>query len=275
MSTQQNTQTQTEADNETNGNGNHGVIDESDVFGKQFLQNNLEVENDEIDARHAFLLTSDHAGDDRTLIQVFAGIEREVIEIPTYNMRSWQDKSKEGHNIPEGAQSHYAAWRRSEPKSITKKDTVGDPFPDECYHQGEFLVELDEDERKQNMRHYDDDHYMAGYTLETSTELHNEWVSDLIFTAETEEEVFDRITALDNFVKGETDTKVRTIEPMDNPDNESELTQTSPGFFWSHIIGTPVLKLELNENGVYEPVAQVEYEWQDEDNRSKGVVRVN
>jgi hypothetical protein len=236
---------------------NSGVVDESDVYGQQFLENDIRVEGDEIDARHAFLLTSDATGDRGRLMQVFQGIENAVEEFYGYNLRQWADESREGHEIPDGAQSHYVAWRRTEPANIIKGSVVDDPFLNSCFTCREF---------------YTND---EGTGMSLSTELHAEWMDDMLLAdADSEEEYFDRLERLDEFATGTLEDSVRAIEPPENPDTEAELNQSSAAYFWSHLVGTPVLKLELQPDGTYKPLEQVRYDWADENNKDKGVERV-
>lgn len=234
---------------------NNGIVNESDVYGQQFVENELNVIGDEIDARHAFLLTEDAAGDRGRLIQVFSGIENAVEEFYGYNLSAWSDKSMDGHEIPDGAQSHYVAFRQTDPVDIIKEDNASDPFPADMYTNKEYFTG---DE----------------FTIDVSTEL-IPLEAYIWEQAETETEIFEAIDAYQHIANGTEDTDtVRAIEPQDNPDTEAEMQQCTSTFFWSHIVGTPVLKLELDETGMYQPIDQVRYEWVDADNRDKGVHRV-
>lgn len=235
---------------------NNGIVNESDVYGQQFVENELNVIGDEIDARHAFLLTEDAAGDRGRLLQVFAGIENAVEEFYGYNLKAWADKSMEGHEIPDGARSHYVAFRQSEPVDIVKEENTCDPFSEDMYTNKEYFTG-------------------DGFNIDVSTEL-IPLEAYIWEQAETEEEIFDALDAYQQMADGPEDTnKVRAIEPQDNPDTEAEMQQCTATFFWSHVVGNPVLKLELDETGMYQPVEQARYEWVDSDNREEGVHRID
>lgn len=236
---------------------NSGIVDESDVYGQQFTENELHVEGDEIDARHAFLLKSDVAGDRGRLLQVFQGIENAVEEFYGYNIRQWSDDSQDGHEIPDGDKSHYVAWRQTDPVNIVKTENKTDPFTDDMYTLTEYFTGKGE------------------FDISACIELED--LEALIWEkADTEEDIFEALDAYQEMADGPTDTnKVRSIEPPENPDTEAEMHQSSSTHFWAHVVGNPVLKLELDETGMYQPVEQVSYEWVDSDNRDKGVKRVN